>query len=195
MDSLAREFGIDQYSISSANPGKKIRAGEWLFIPLNIGFWHKITGEESYDDSYGSDFNVSSFFGDKLLWPVPASDKISSAFGKRWGKHHDGIDISASRGSHILAAATGKVVYSGRGLTGYGNMVVISHKNRMFTVYAHNKKNFVSKNQTVHRGQVIAQVGSTGKSTGPHLHFEVRRNSMAINPEKFLRENGMYARK
>jgi len=119
-----------------------------------------------------------------LIWPVKG--QLTSRFGNRSGRHHDGIDIGARKGTPIVAAAGGKVMFSGWGPTGYGLMIIIKHKNNLTTVYAHNAYIHVHKNQMVKQGQRIASVGSTGRSTGPHLHFEVRNDSNPMNPLDYL---------
>ncbi len=119
-----------------------------------------------------------------LIWPVKG--QLTSRFGNRSGRHHDGIDIGARRGTSIIAAAEGKVMFAGWGPTGYGLMIIIKHKNVLTTVYAHNSHIHVHKNQMVKKGQKIASVGSTGRSTGPHLHFEVRNDSLPMNPLNYL---------
>jgi murein DD-endopeptidase MepM/ murein hydrolase activator NlpD len=119
-----------------------------------------------------------------LIWPVKG--QLTSRFGNRSGRHHDGIDIGARRGTSIVAAAEGKVMFAGWGPTGYGLMIIIKHKNVLTTVYAHNSHIHVHKNQLVKKGQKIASVGSTGRSTGPHLHFEVRNDSLPMNPLHYL---------
>lgn len=116
-------------------------------------------------------------------WPLKAP--VSSIYGKRWGRFHDGIDIDGDMGDRIRAAAPGKVVYSGV-LGSYGKIIVIQHKNGFFTAYAHNKKNLVKKGRKVKQGQVIGLVGSTGRSTGSHLHFEVRDKKGTYNPLDLL---------
>jgi murein DD-endopeptidase MepM/ murein hydrolase activator NlpD len=97
-----------------------------------------------------------------------------SGFGPRKRSFHDGIDIAAKSGTPVYASHNGVVAFSGSGLTGYGKLVIIRGDDKLYTVYAHNRKIFVRRGQRVKRGQQIAQVGSTGKSSGPHLHFEVR---------------------
>jgi lipoprotein NlpD len=119
-----------------------------------------------------------------LAWPVKGT--LSSGFGIRNGKHHDGIDVAADPGAKIAAAADGKVVFSGWGPRGYGLMVIIKHPNHLMTVYAHNARNLVGVNATVEKGQSIAQVGSTGRATGPHLHFEVRNDTHPVDPLLYL---------
>ncbi len=120
----------------------------------------------------------------RLVWPVKG--KVVSSFGWRGPKHHDGIDIAAPEGTPVVAAADGIVIYAGNGFKGYGNLIVIKHTPRVFTIYAHNKKNLVRKGQKVKQGQVIALVGSTGNATGPHLHFELRIGNKPVNPLKYL---------
>ena len=118
-----------------------------------------------------------------LIWPV--SGPITSPFGMRWGKLHPGIDIGASMGTPIKAAAAGRVIvaaYSG----GYGNLVVIDHGHGLATAYAHQSRIAVGVGQRVAQGQVIGYVGSTGFSTGPHLHFEVRVNGKPVDPMGYL---------
>ena len=119
-----------------------------------------------------------------LIWPVKG--QLTSRFGNRSGRHHDGIDIGARKGTPIVAAAGGKIMFSGWGPTGYGLMLIIKHKSNLTTVYAHNSYIHVHKNQIVKQGQRVASVGSTGRSTGPHLHFEVRNDSKPMNPLNYL---------
>ena len=114
---------------------------------------------------------------------------MTSTFGVRRGRRHDGIDISAKRGTPVQAAANGKVIFSSR-LRGYGNLILVKHKDDFFTAYAHNARNLKKKGQTVKKGDVIARVGSTGRASGPHLHFEVRKGNVARNPTFFLPKQG-----
>lgn len=118
-------------------------------------------------------------------WPLKAG-VVSSEFGKRWGGYHNGIDIAADKGKPIYAAAPGEVAYSGSGLRGYGNVVFLRHDQSTISIYAHNKRNKVRKGQKVKRGQLIALLGSTGRSTGPHIHFEIRKGKKSVNPRKVL---------
>ncbi|OIO75007.1 MAG: hypothetical protein AUJ57_00915 [Zetaproteobacteria bacterium CG1_02_53_45] len=122
--------------------------------------------------------------GGKLLWPLRG--KVTSRFGRRGSRMHDGIDISGKEGTPVHAASSGVVVYSDHRLSGYGNLVIIRHGNNLFTAYGHNQRNLVKKGQKVHSGDVIARVGQTGRASGPHLHFEVRQGSVAVDPLAYL---------
>ena len=115
----------------------------------------------------------------------PVSGVLTSRYGYRWGRTHTGIDIGVSYGTSIKAAAGGTITFSGwKG--SLGQLVVISHGNGIQTYYGHCSKLLVSAGQTVSAGQVIAKVGSTGRSTGPHLHFEIRINGSSINPQGYI---------
>ena len=119
----------------------------------------------------------------RLDWPVQG--KITSRYGRRWGRAHDGIDIGAPQGTPVRAADDGEVLYSSRHGS-YGNLVLVRHSDDLVTVYAHHKINLVRKGQQVSRGQLIAKVGQSGRATGPHLHFEVRRGAQPDNPLRYL---------
>jgi murein DD-endopeptidase MepM/ murein hydrolase activator NlpD len=110
---------------------------------------------------------------------------INSGFGPRGTGFHDGIDIAAPEGTPIVAIEAGEVIYSDQ-LRGYGNMVIVRHAGGIASVYAHNEVNLVRVGQTVTRGEVVGKVGSTGRVSGPHLHFEIRRNNTAEDPLRYL---------
>ncbi|MBC7430025.1 MAG: LysM peptidoglycan-binding domain-containing M23 family metallopeptidase [Bacteriovorax sp.] len=184
IDTLAKEFNVPKEKIVAVNKDKHIKAGEWVFIPLKRGVLDHDQDMEAHPFDPGHLLQTGEF-----LWPVPSSNKMSSGFGSRWGKKHEGVDIPGRVGSHIVAAAEGVVVYSGDEIGGYGNITVIAHKDGYFSVYAHAKVNFTKQGQRVYRGQVIAQIGLTGRTYGPHLHFEVRKNGQAIDPTSFLAVN------
>ena len=118
-------------------------------------------------------------------WPVRG--RLASGYGLRGGAHHDGIDISGKSGTAIRAAEAGRVIHSDDSLAGYGNMVILKHAGVYSTVYAHNRRNLVKVGEFVKRGQVIAEVGETGRTSAPHVHFEVRRNGRPANPLDYLR--------
>ena len=118
-----------------------------------------------------------------LIWPCDGV--VVSGFGMRWGRMHEGIDIGCAYGTPNRAAASGTVIYAGW-LGGYGNLVVVDHGNGLSTAYAHASSILVSVGQSVSQGQTVSLVGSTGHSTGPHLHFEVRVNGVAVDPLPYL---------
>ena len=129
------------------------------------------------------DHELEGIAGAGLLWPATGS--VSSSFGPRGNAHHDGIDIAAPEGTPIRAALEGTVAYVGS-LRGYGKVVILAHDGGLTTVYAHNSKNLVDSGARVRRGAVIASVGQTGRTTGPNLHFEVRKDNRARDPLVFL---------
>ncbi len=118
-----------------------------------------------------------------LIWPVDGP--VTSGFGWRWGRMHQGIDIAVPTGTSVRASASGTVIHSGW-LGGYGNLVVVDHGNGLATAYAHNSVLLVSVGQGVAQGETVALSGSTGNSTGPHVHFEVRVNGVAVDPLLYL---------
>ena len=121
----------------------------------------------------------------KFIWPVKGG-VLYSRFGSRNGLAHDGIDISAAEGTPIVAVMAGRVIYSGDEVAGYGNLIIIRHEGPYATVYAHNRENLVKKDDFVNAGQTIATVGQTGRVTGPHLHFELRKDSKPIDPSSYF---------
>ena len=120
-----------------------------------------------------------------LAWPIKAG-RTTSGYGPRWGRIHRGLDLAAPIGTPVLAAAKGVVLYSDNKQRGYGNLVIIQHESGLITVYAHNRRNLVDEGMHVRQGAKIAELGNTGRSSGPHLHFEVRVNGKAVDPIKFL---------
>jgi murein DD-endopeptidase MepM/ murein hydrolase activator NlpD len=121
--------------------------------------------------------------GSGFVWPM--SGVLTSGFGWRWGRMHEGIDIAGPSGTPVVAAAAGTVIWAGW-MGGYGNLVVIDHGGGIATAYGHNTGFAVGSGQSVAQGQVIAYCGSTGHSTGPHVHFEVRINGAAVDPLGYL---------
>ncbi|MDY7015613.1 MAG: M23 family metallopeptidase, partial [Cyanobacteriota bacterium] len=110
-----------------------------------------------------------------------------SGYGPRWGRMHRGIDVAGPTGTPIVAAAAGEVVTAGWNSGGFGNLVDIRHPDGSMTRYAHNSKVLVRKGQWVEQGERISLMGSTGYSTGPHLHFEVHPSGRgAVNPMAYL---------
>jgi len=119
----------------------------------------------------------------QFIWP--AKGVISSGYGIRHGRKHDGIDITKDNGRKIVASASGIVEFNGW-KKGYGKVLIINHGNGFRTLYAHNQTLYVNKKQYVNQGQKIAYMGSTGKSSGIHLHFEIQKNGKPVNPLRYL---------
>jgi len=174
---IAQRYGVSVNSLMSANSisdAHDLQVGQVLAIP----------GYTSYvPDNYGADYSSerpTRMFG----WPVEHGE-ISSGFGIRNGTMHDGVDIAAPLGTAVHAAESGTVIYSGR-LRGYGNVIIVRHDDHYVTVYGHNSSNLVAEGDAVARGQVIASIGDSGRTTGANLHFEVRRDNTARNPLAYL---------
>ena len=136
---------------------------------------------------FSKEFNMNSFIAGK---PV-LSGWMSSKFGNRIdpfsGKPswHNGVDFAGKFGDEVIAVASGVVVFSGK-KNGYGNLIEINHGNGYVTRYAHNQSHLVVPGDIVEKGQIIAKMGSSGRSTGPHVHFEILRNNKNINPERYI---------
>jgi murein DD-endopeptidase MepM/ murein hydrolase activator NlpD len=118
-----------------------------------------------------------------LQWPLRGV--LYGRFGKKGREPHDGIDLAAPKGTPVRTASPGLVLYAGE-QRGYGNIVLVEHANGLITLYAHNNDVRVRTGQTVREGQVVATVGESGRTSGPHLHFEVRRDGRPVDPLDFL---------
>ena len=178
---ISRTYGVDLETLQWVNDVDDVtdlRVGRVLFIP-GVDRTLSVAPAEP-----GEDVPLTGMVD--IIWPLRG--KKTSGFGPRGKRHHDGVDIAAPTGTPVVAAAGGKVAYSGNGMRGYGRVVVIKHKNDLSTVYAHNSKLLVRMGDSVGQGQTIARVGQTGWATGPHLHFEVRRRGVPEDPMKFLPE-------
>lgn len=175
---VAAKHGISESDVKAANPDKTFQ-NEWIFVPSKVGIVYFLRDTYVVED-------YTQLGTGRFMWPVPHFYKVSSHFGSRWGRNHDGIDIPAPKGTPIVAVDHGVVIYSDNGIRGYGNMIVLSHGDDIFTVYAHNNKNKVDKGDKVKKGQVIGEVGNTGRSTGAHLHFEIRVKNKVRNPAQYL---------
>lgn len=174
---IARRFGVEMDKIIEANnlsDPERLQVQQPLVIP---GGRVRLPDEDAL---VGADGRLRRAFG----WPVRGP--ISSTFGMRWGRMHEGVDIAISQGTPIRAAADGEVTFSGWG-GGYGYLVIVDHGRGIETRYGHNSRVLVNVGDHVMRGQVVARSGNTGHSTGPHLHFEVRRYKQSLDPLRYLR--------
>lgn len=184
---IAKTYNVDIEYLAKTNnleDAREIKTGEWLFIPGA----DKTLEVEIYKTGEVKTKRVSiPPSGDReifLIWPI--TGKLTSPYGNRNGKTHEGIDISVPKGTPIRAAASGRVTFSGRGYKDYGKMIIIEHDSEFQTVYAHNSENIADEGDEVKEGQIIGKVGDSGNATGYHLHFEVRKLGKPLNPLFFL---------
>jgi murein DD-endopeptidase MepM/ murein hydrolase activator NlpD len=184
---ICKTYGVDLKQVASLNgipDPSKIETGQRVFIP---GAKNVLKVEIYIDD-------VAAEQGEKLriaykkldfIWPVEG--KISDVFTEVENKKHQGIDISSPLGTPIRASNAGKVIYSNNGIKGYGNLIILRHSEEYVTIYAHNQVNLVEEGTWVEKGQTIGKVGQTGRATGPHLHFEIRKHNKPLDPFLFFR--------
>lgn len=143
--------------------------------------------KKSVKPAYTGTNNSSTYIASLgISFVEPVQGMLTSGFGVRRRDNHKGLDIANSMGTPIRAAAAGTVAYAQYNSGGYGNLVIISHGNGVQTYYGHCSKLYVTQGQTVSQGEVISAMGSTGISTGSHLHWEVRINGVAQNPRNYL---------
>lgn len=159
---------VDFYNPSSMPPAMDITSPD---------FPNQINSPEEYLPNAEKPFNG-------YIWP--AKGTFTSGYGWRWGRMHRGIDVAGPVGTPIMAAADGEVITAGWNSGGFGNLVKIKHPDGSITLYAHNQRIRVRRGQQVKQGQHISDMGSTGFSTGPHLHFEIHRDGKAKDPMVFL---------
>lgn len=182
--SVSRRYGVSINELQRANNIKDVRdieVGTKLVIPdrRTAAQAKKRRARKTPKTTYAPVTRT------RFMWPLKKF-RISSRFGIRKSKKHDGIDLRAPRGTPILAAADGKVIFSGQGPSGYGKIVIIKHDGGSISVYAHNEKNIAVKGRSVKMGETIATVGRSGRADGYHLHFELRINRKPVDPEKYL---------
>jgi murein DD-endopeptidase MepM/ murein hydrolase activator NlpD len=184
---ICKTYGVDLKEVASLNKiadPSKIDTGQRIFIPGA----KKVLKVEIYIDDVAAEQGEKPKIAFKKLdfsWPVEG--KITNVFEEAENKRHQGIDIACPTGTPIKASNAGTVIYSNNTIKGYGNLVIIRHSEEYVTVYAHNKVNLVEERAWVEKGQIIGKVGKTGRASGPHLHFEIRRNNKAMDPMLFLK--------
>jgi murein DD-endopeptidase MepM/ murein hydrolase activator NlpD len=184
---ICKTYGVNIKEIASLNgitDQSKIQTGQRIFIP---GAKKVLKVEIVIDDVVAEPDEKVRIAYKRLdfIWPVEG--KIVNVFEESEDKRHRGIDISSPLGAPIKASYAGKVIYSNNTIKGYGNLVLLRHSEEFVTVYAHNQENLIEEGGWVEKGQIIGKVGQTGRATGPHLHFEIRRNNKAVNPLPFLK--------
>lgn len=175
LDQFIKTYGTGFKDVISLN-GRNYRKQKNVFIPFSDTYLEYLKSRKSaMEGNSENDF----------IWPIENFDRITSTFGRRWSAFHEGIDIPAARGIPIFAATNGRVITS-KFLDNYGNTVWIEHRDNINTRYCHASQLFVKEGDIVKKGQLIAHVGSTGNSTGNHLHFEIRYGDFPLNPLDFL---------
>ncbi|MBD3348642.1 MAG: peptidoglycan DD-metalloendopeptidase family protein [Candidatus Eisenbacteria bacterium] len=185
---ISKAYGVSLAELLEANDLQDytIRVGQKLYIP-------GVSKTVEVEPAEPSREEVSRNVGGKLSWPLAGRGRssVTSGFGERKDpmtggtRFHKGIDIDGAREERVLAAAGGEVVYSG-GMSGFGTVVMIDHGDRLLTVYAHLSRSIVRLEDVVSSGDTIGYVGSTGRSNGTHLHFEVRYKGVSVDPLDYL---------
>jgi murein DD-endopeptidase MepM/ murein hydrolase activator NlpD len=184
---IGKAYGVSHTELARANglaDASRLDVGQRIFVPggkrsLPVSV---ITPESAVADAPTAT-ELPQGEG-VFIWPL-ASGRLTSVFGPRGRSHHDGIDIGAAPGTVVRASREGEVIYSDT-LRGYGNVVIVQHAGGYATVYAHNDQNLVDAGVRVRQGQPVAKVGRSGRTSGPNLHFEIRKDNVARNPIYFL---------
>jgi len=188
---ICKTYRVDINKVASLNgisDPSKIDVGQRIFIP---GAKRVLKVEIVIDDvaaesgGMGRRGPKTGYGKMDFLWPLEG--KISKLFEDGERQRHQGIDITAPLGTPIKASNTGKVVYSGNTIKGYGNLIILRHSEEYVTVYAHNEVNLVEEGMWVEKGKIIGKVGKTGRASGPHLHFEIRIDNKAVDPLLYLK--------
>jgi murein DD-endopeptidase MepM/ murein hydrolase activator NlpD len=190
--SLARTHGTSVDAIVAANglrDAARVRAGTRLVIPGRTVASRPSrvstvrVGAQRASDAFTKASTGAVRIARGFLWP--ARGQLTSRFGWRRWRHHDGLDIAAPYGSPIYAARPGRVIFAGW-YHAYGRAVIIDHGDGVQTLYGHASRLLVQTGDRVSQGELIARVGSSGRSTGPHLHFEVRVKGQPVNPMRYM---------
>ncbi len=177
--SISNKFGSyidDIYKINDMKNKRLLK--NYYFIPYSEEYIKELENKNITR-------NVIICSEDEFIWPVSEAIETSSVLGFRNGRFHPGLDLPVMPGKPIVASMEGMVLYTGYA-DGYGRIIIIGHKNNYTTKYAHNYINFVKKGDFVKKGQIIGLIGSTGNSTGHHLHFEIRCMDIPLDPLDFL---------
>jgi len=183
---IARAYGVDVADLLEINgiaDPRQVAVGTELFVPgaSRVVELDEVTGGKPAP-AHGEAGETARATG-RLGWPLQGV--LYGRYGVRSGHRHDGIDLAAPEGTVIGAAAAGAVIYAGE-QAGYGSIVILRHLDGLVTLYAHCSAVLVGEGASVRRGEPIARVGQTGRTTGPHLHFEVREGTRPRNPLLFL---------
>lgn len=184
---ICKTYGVDINEVARINgiaDHGRIQVGQKIFIPRA----KKVLKVEVYiDDVVAEPSEKERVVYRKLdfIWPVEG--RLADVFDETETRRHMGIDISSPVGTPVKASSDGRVIYSGNTIKGYGNLIILRHSEEYVTIYAHNQINLVEEGDWVEKGQIIGRVGQTGRASGSHLHFEIRRNNKALDPLLFLK--------
>ncbi len=184
---IGKAYGVSPMELARANgiaDASRLEVGQRLFVP---GGKHQLPVNVITPERVVSDVPPANELPQGtgvFIWPL-TSGTLTSKFGPRGRSFHDGIDIGAPPGTVVRAARDGDVIYSDT-LRGYGNVVIVQHAGGYATVYAHNDQNLVDAGTKVKQGDPVGRVGRTGRTSGPNLHFEIRKDNVARNPIYFL---------
>ena len=183
---IAKEYEVEVADITdcpfnSVQSDAGLRVGEYLIVPGGRKPYVPVVFRPTYTGPFPADAPRGS---GQFIWPTQG--RLTDLFGWTGTRWHTGIDIANSKGTHVFAADRGYVRQAGWTKMGYGVLIIIDHGNGYWTYYGHLSAVWVRAGQYVEKGQWIGNIGSTGRSTGPHLHFEVRRNREPVNPMDLL---------
>ena len=177
LNNLVKKYNITLKEAKEINDNN-ISFGDYNFIPYSDDYIKELESSGKKRENMASSDN-------EFIWPIGNASTISSTFGFRNRKMHTGVDLPAQRGTAIIAVMDGRVIsnhYEG----GHGKTIYLEHRNNFYSRYSHNSVNLVKKGDFVKKGQIIGYVGSSGNSTGNHLHFEIRYKDVPLNPLDFL---------
>ena len=186
---ICKTYRVDIKEVASLNnigDPSRIQTGQKIFIPGAT----KVLKVEIYIDDVAAESGERerekiAYKKHDFIWPVEG--QCVDIFEETERRRHQGIDIASPLGTPVKASSSGTVLYSGNTIRGYGNLIVLRHSQEFVTLYAHNQINLVEEGLWVERGQIIGKVGQTGRASGPHLHFEIRKNNKAMDPLLFLK--------
>jgi len=186
---ISKTYGVDMKRVASINgisDQNKIQTGQRIFIPGA----NEVLKVEIYIDDVVMELpererEKAAYKKLDFIWPVEG--ECVDFFEETEKKRHQGIDITSPPGTPFKASGSGTVLYTGNTIRGYGHLIILRHSEDFVTLYAHNQANLVEEGSWVEKGEIIGRVGQTGRASGPHLHFEIRRNNKAMDPLLFLR--------
>lgn len=182
---IANLYGIGLKNLLQFNKSinvRKLQIGQKIYIPM----MDNSIDIDSPSKRIGNFTEQLKGKKGDFIWPLPVNGQFIRGFVPTGRRQHKGIDIAVQGGTKVLASQPGRVIYCGNEIKSYGNMVIIEHGNGITTVYAHLKRVLAIKNQRVRKGDEIGTVGNTGRTTGYHLHFEIRVEGEAVNPLQYL---------